>query len=219
MSEEAKTAEQEPKKLEVVEDATESEEAPKTLSADEQKALVAQKMKELQDAGVRLPMQVPPAMGMPQMGASPMMPMGPGMQAPMTSIGAPPMVGAPQPPMPHHPDPMQMPPEMQQERSQHKHPAVKHIREERDIKMTSDGLVQLDPMMMLEIELLSAELRAATAEEQLAGRSLRDARERLMSLNRKQSLLMSTITSQLGIPAGRSIRLVDKEQRLCRIED
>lgn len=228
MSEEAKTVDPESRRLEVVEEALgdqEAEETPQKLDADGQQQLVQQKMDELREAGVNMdalkkamsPDGLPPT-GSPMV--SPMgMPIGPGMQHPMTQIGAPPMVAAPPPPMPHMPDPTLMPEEAPLHQQQ-RHPGIKHVKPAGpDVRMMDDGLIQLDPMMMMEIELLTAEQRAATAEEKLATRALRDARERLMSLHRKQSILMSNITSKLGLPPGGSIRLVDKEQRLCRIEE
>lgn len=216
--EEAKTVDPESRRLEIVENAA-GEVQQEQLSPEEQKALVAEKMKELEAAGVKIPdMQMamsPPGMPMGMSGMGPGM--GMGMHPGMTSIGAPSMVATPPPPMQHMPDPMHMPPD---DRQQQNHPAIKRARRpDPDIRLMDDGLIQLDPMMMMEIELLTAEQRAAAAEEQLASRALRDARERLMSLHRKQSMLMSSITSKLGLPPGGSIRLVDKEQRLCRIEE
>ena len=87
------------------------------------------------------------------------------------------------------------------------------------IKRVDGGLIQLDPMMMLEIELVTAELRAADAEEQLLFRQLQDIREKKNTILRKQSMIMSSITNSLGLPPGRTIRLVDKDQRLCKVED
>jgi hypothetical protein len=207
MSEEAKMVEPEQKEKAV-------------LSAEEQTALVEEKMAELRNAGVDVPavqMNTRP----PAMIAPPQVPMG--MGGPMTSLGAPPMVAGPPTPLPHMPDTMD---EFQKRRSQHqqRHPGIKYDppqkkQPESQVTMTQDGLIQLDPITMLEIELITAELRAAEAEEKLAMRALRDAREKLMALHRKQSVLMSNVTQQIGIDPGKSIRLVDKEQRLCRVED
>ena len=233
MSEEAKTVDPESRRLEVVEEEMEAQEKePPKLSLKEQQSLMAQKMEELKEAGVDMAgmRAIQSVMGAAPGMASPGMV--PGMMPGMTSIGPPSMAAAPPPPMPHMLDPIQ---EMQVQdqipdstrrnwdkgtpQQQH-HPSIKRAKPDRpDIQMTDDGLVQLDPMTMLEIELLTAELRAASAEEALATNALRESRERMMALRRKQSMMMGKITSTLGVKPGGSIRLVDKEQRLCRIEE
>lgn len=112
-------------------------------------------------------------------------------------------------------------PNMPQENQQH--PGIHYVKSpvpQREVpKRVDGGLIQLDPMMMLEIELVTAELRAADAEEKLLYRQLQDIREKKISIHRKQSMIMSSVTNSLGLPPGRTIRLVDKDQRLCKVED
>lgn len=144
----------------------------------------------------------------------------PGMMPPMmgaagmTGMGVPPGMTAP----------LQMP--VGSSTAMHQQQQSKHIRRAPPSKpekpvatINGEGVIQLDPVMMLEIELLEAETRAAVAEEKLALRYVQDARDKSMTIHRKRLMLMSKITSSVGIPSGRSIRLVDKEQRLCKIEE
>jgi len=79
-------------------------------------------------------------------------------------------------------------------------------------------LVQLDPTTVLKIELLSARKRANMAEERLAVLALQDARKAKQELEQEQAQLMQLVTKQLNLPAGKSIRLVDREKGLCQVE-
>jgi len=79
-------------------------------------------------------------------------------------------------------------------------------------------LVQLDPVTVLKIELLAARKRANTAEERLALLAIQDARKAKNELEQEEQILMQQITQQLGLPAGKSIRLVDRAKGLCQVE-
>jgi len=70
-------------------------------------------------------------------------------------------------------------------------------------------IVQLDPVMVLKIELLAARKRANTAEERLAILAIQDARKAKQELEAEEHALMSQVSKQLNIPAGKSIRVGD----------
>jgi hypothetical protein len=79
-------------------------------------------------------------------------------------------------------------------------------------------LVQLDPTMVLRIELTAAKKRAAVAEESLAILALQEARKAKDAAEREEALLMRAVSAQLGVTPGKNVRLVDKEKGICQIE-
>jgi len=79
-------------------------------------------------------------------------------------------------------------------------------------------LIQLDPVMVLKIELLAARKRANTAEERLAILALQDARKGKQELEQEEHALMQQVSKQLGVSAGKSVRLVDREKGICQVE-
>lgn len=79
-------------------------------------------------------------------------------------------------------------------------------------------LVQLDPVMVLKVELLATRRRANTAEEKLAILALQEARRTKQELDLEEKILSQQICKQLNVPSGKNIRLIDKDKGICQVE-
>ena len=79
-------------------------------------------------------------------------------------------------------------------------------------------VAQLDPRMVLQVELLATKKKLADADERMGLWAVQDARRRKQDLDREESELMLEVSRQLGAPAGSNIRLIDKEKGLCQVE-
>lgn len=79
-------------------------------------------------------------------------------------------------------------------------------------------VAQLDPRMVLQVELISTKKKLAEADERMGLWAVQDARRRKQELDREEASMMAEVSRQLGAPAGSSIRLIDKERGLCQVE-
>jgi len=79
-------------------------------------------------------------------------------------------------------------------------------------------VAQLDPRMVLQVELLATKKKLAEADERMGLWAVQDARRRKQDLDREEASMMAEVSRQLGAPAGSSIRLIDKERGLCQVE-
>lgn len=79
-------------------------------------------------------------------------------------------------------------------------------------------VVQLDPMMLMRIELLGAKQKLAERDAQLARIALQEAERRRSGFAREEQALMAEVGGQLGRPIKGNIRLIDKEKGLCQVE-
>lgn len=86
-------------------------------------------------------------------------------------------------------------------------------------RSTAPRTVQLDPRMLLEVELVSVKKRLAEANERLSLVALSDARKAKCSAEQEEAELMARIAGQLNIPPGKNVRLVDKQKGICLIEE
>jgi hypothetical protein len=79
-------------------------------------------------------------------------------------------------------------------------------------------LAQLDPRMILNVELIATKKKLAEADEKMGLWAIQDARRRKQELDREEAALMAEVSRQLGVPAGTNIRLVDKDKGICQVE-
>ncbi len=86
-----------------------------------------------------------------------------------------------------------------------------------DVAEDGSRLAQLDPRMVLQVELLATKKKLAEADERMGLWTVQDARRRKQELDREESSLMLEVSRQLDAPAGSSIRLIDKERGLCKV--
>jgi hypothetical protein len=93
----------------------------------------------------------------------------------------------------------------------------KSVQKMKDTKQ-DPHLVQLDPMMVLRVELLTTRRRANKAEEKLAVLALQDSRRMKQELDMEEQVLLQQLSKQLNIPPGKNIRLIDKEKGICQVE-
>jgi hypothetical protein len=84
----------------------------------------------------------------------------------------------------------------------------------------SDGkrVVQLDPTVIMEIELVTTQMRLAEADEKLALIAVKNARQRKSEVQRAQDQLLNRVSKQVGVRVGSSLRLLDKDKGLCQVE-
>lgn len=85
-------------------------------------------------------------------------------------------------------------------------------------RVKGSRVAQLDPRMVLQVELLATKKKLADADERMGLWAVQDARRRKQDLDREESELMLEVSRQLGAPAGSNIRLIDKEKGLCQVE-
>ena len=86
------------------------------------------------------------------------------------------------------------------------------------VQMPAPRVAQLDPRVVLQVELLATKKKLADADERMGLWTVQDARRRKQDLGREESELMLEVSRQLGVPAGSNIRLIDKEKGLCQVE-
>lgn len=77
--------------------------------------------------------------------------------------------------------------------------------------------VQLGPVMLLKIELLSTKQRLAEREEQLAKIALADAQKKKQEYAAEEKRLMSELSAEIGQPVKGNVRLVDREKGICQV--
>ena len=78
-------------------------------------------------------------------------------------------------------------------------------------------VAQLDPGMVLQVELLATKQKLADADERMGLWAVQDARRRKQELDREEATLMANVSHQLGVPAGSNIKLIDKAKGLCQV--
>ncbi len=78
-------------------------------------------------------------------------------------------------------------------------------------------MIQLDPVTMLNIELIATKKRLADSNEKLAVLALQEARKVKKELEKEEAELMVRVCQQVGAMSG-NIRLIDRGQGLCQIE-
>lgn len=82
---------------------------------------------------------------------------------------------------------------------------------------TGPRVAQLDPRMVLQVELLATKKKLAEADEKMGLWAVQDARRRKQDLDREESSIMLEVSRQLGAPAGSTITLIDKARGLCQV--
>ncbi len=87
-----------------------------------------------------------------------------------------------------------------------------------DAAKSGPRIAQLDPRMVLRVELLATKKKLAEADERMGLYAVQDARRRKQEFDKEEASLMLEVSKQLDAPAGSSIKLINKERGLCEVE-
>ena len=89
---------------------------------------------------------------------------------------------------------------------------------EKETPKANPPFITLSRERLLEIELIATKKQLADSDEKLILASLGQVKQRAKELQAQEAQMLHQIREEHGVSVGKSIRLVDKEKGLCKVE-